>query len=303
MKSDDTIEIMLIEDDSGDVRLIRDILRKDSNAKFELLHCPTLSLAVERLETSVPDVIVLDLGLPDAVGLDVVRKARAAAPFAPLVVLTGREDETMGVQALHEGAQDYLTKKELDGRLLARTLRYAMERQRMQMVLRNESLLDALTGLYNRRGFMGLAENHLKASRRSGTPFGLVYVDLDGMKAVNDLYGHAEGDRALVEIATLLRGVAGPSDVIGRLGGDEFALLLAAVDFGTEGIIRARLQKPLALINAQSGRKYGHSFSIGVVIADPRSNRDLDQLLAQADSLMYEEKQQHHSRREPMRQE
>lgn len=289
---DETIEILLVEDNPGDVQLFREAMREGYDSNFDLTHCPTLALALERLTVAAaPDVIVLDLGLPDALGLEVVREARAAAPSVPLVVLTSRNDESLGLQALHDGAQDYLTKADLNGRLLVRALRYAMERQRMQTVLENESLIDALTGLYNRRGFNTLIDNHLKLAERTRTPFALVFLDLDGMKRINDELGHAQGDRALVETASLLRGLVRQSDVLARLGGDEFVLLLAALDGNADATIRRRLNERLDLVNAQSGRQYQLSISIGVVIANPATPLDRDELLARADELMYQEKQ------------
>jgi two-component system cell cycle response regulator len=291
MMWDENIEILLVEDNPGDVHLFREAMREGYDSKFELTHCPTLALALERLAEAEPDVIVLDLGLPDALGLEVVRMARAAAPSVPLVVLTSRDDETLGVQALHDGAQDYLTKADLNGRLLVRALRYAMERQRMKTVLENESLIDALTGLYNRRGFNTLVDNHLKQVERTRKPFALVFLDLDGMKRINDELGHAQGDRALVETASLLRGLVRQSDVLARLGGDEFVLLLGALDGDADATIRRRLNQRLDLVNAQSERKYTLSISIGIVIANPETPLVRDELLARADKLMYLEKQ------------
>jgi two-component system, cell cycle response regulator len=289
---DETIEILLVEDNPGDVCLFREALREGYDSNFDLAHCATLALAKEHLAEGAPDVIVLDLGLPDALGLEVVREARAAAPSVPLVVLTSRDDDSLGLQALHDGAQDYLTKANLNGRQLVRALRYAMERQRMQTVLQNESLIDALTGLYNRRGFNTLIDNHLKLAERTRTPFALVFLDLDGMKRINDELGHAYGDRALVETASLLRGLVRQSDILARLGGDEFVLLLAALDGNAEATIRHRLNDRLEQVNAQGGRKYQLSISIGIVIANPATPLVRDELLARADGLMYQEKQQ-----------
>jgi diguanylate cyclase (GGDEF)-like protein len=291
MMWDETIEILLVEDNPGDVYLFREAMREGYDSNFDLTHCATLALALKRLAEASPDVIVLDLGLPDALGIEVVRRARAAAPSVPLVVLTSRDDEYLGVQALHDGAQDYLTKADLNGRLLVRALRYAMERQRMQTVLENESLIDALTGLYNRRGFNTLVDNHLIQAERTRTPFALVFLDLDGMKRINDELGHAQGDRALAETASLLRGLVRQSDILARLGGDEFVLLLAPLDANAESTIRRRLNERLALVNAQTGRQYQLSISIGIVIANPATPLVRDALLARADELMYEEKQ------------
>jgi len=152
-------------------------------------------------------------------------------------------------------------------------------------------LIDELTGLYNRRGFLALADNHLKLSERTRSPVVVVFVDLDGMKRINDELGHAEGDRALIETAELLKRCLRQSDIVGRLGGDEFVLLLTTVDGNTQKVLRRRLYEQLDEVNARTDRRYKLSFSVGVVTADPWIPLTVEQLLIRADSLMYQEKQ------------
>jgi diguanylate cyclase (GGDEF)-like protein len=288
---DETVSILLVEDNPGDVRLFKEALKEAYASRFELVHCQSLGRALDCLAQANPNVIVVDLGLPDASGLEVVKKMRAAALTVPVVVLTSRADETMGLQALHDGAQDYLIKGELDGNLLSRALRYAIERHRMQEALRNESLIDELTNLYNRRGFLTLAGNHLKLAERMHSTFSLVFIDLDGMKQINDSFGHLAGDRALVETADLLGRCVRQSDIVARLGGDEFVLLLTTVTDDTEAAIRRRLQEQLDYLNTQSDRQYALSFSVGIVTTVADDSVTLEALLKEADSLMYRQKQ------------
>ena len=219
--SAEDISVLLVEDNPGDACLFREALKEAYGSKFNLVHCTTLAQALRFLGNTQPDVIVVDLGLPDALGIEVVKRTHGMAPTVPLVVLTSRADDALGLQALNAGAQDYLVKGELDPRLLSRALRYAMERQRMRLALQSESLLDELTRLYNRRGFLVLAGNHFKLAERTRQPFALVFIDLDGMKQINDTLGHIEGDRALVEAAELLSSCVRQSDIVARFGGDE----------------------------------------------------------------------------------
>jgi diguanylate cyclase (GGDEF)-like protein len=284
------LNILLVEDNPGDARLFKEALNEAHAPNFSLLHCTSLAQALDRLPAAQPDVIVVDLGLPDAFGIDVVRRTRMGAPAVPVVVLTSRTDEALGLQALHEGAQDYLIKGELDPRLLARALRYAIERQRMQAALQSESLTDELTKLHNRRGFMALAGSHIKSAEHTQRPFSLVFIDLDGMKDVNDTLGHVEGDRALVEAASLLSRCVRQSDIVARFGGDEFVLLLTTAEKDWENSIRHRLQQQLDASNAQPGRRYRLSFSVGVVTADPGRWLTLEDLVAEADAMMYRQK-------------
>jgi diguanylate cyclase (GGDEF)-like protein len=284
------LKILLVEDNPGDARLFNEALNEAHAPDFELIHCASLAQALERLPAAQPDVIVVDLGLPDAFGIDVVRRTRMGAPAVPVVVLTSRTDEALGLQALHEGAQDYLIKGELDPRLLTRALRYAIERQRMQAALQSESLTDELTKLHNRRGFMALAGSHIKSAEHTQRPFALVFIDLDGMKDVNDTLGHVEGDRALVEAASLLGRCVRQTDIVARFGGDEFVLLLTTAENDWENSIRHRLQQQVDATNAQPGRRYRLSFSVGVVTADPGRWLTLEDLVAEADAMMYRQK-------------
>ena len=287
--SAERISVLLVEDNPGDARLFSEALKEAYASKFDLVHCTTLAQALDHLGSIKPDVIVVGLGLPDVLGIEVVKRTHGRAPDVPLVVLTSRADDGLGLQALHEGAQDYLVKGELDPRLLSRALRYAMERHRMRLALQSESLLDELTKLYNRRGFLVLAGNHLEVAERTRQPFSLVFIDLDGMKQVNDTLGHIEGDRALVEAADLLSKCVRQSDIVARFGGDEIVLLLTAT---TESTIRQRLHEQLEAWNSRVGRRYRLSFSVGVVTGGGGRRLTIEELLAEADGLMYRQKQE-----------
>jgi diguanylate cyclase (GGDEF)-like protein/PAS domain S-box-containing protein len=130
--------LLLVEDNPGDARLLREMLNEQGLHETEMTHVDRLSAAEKHLEKNLVDIILLDLGLPDAQGLAAVRRAHTAAPRVPLVVLTGLDDETLSGQALQEGAQDYLIKGQIDARGLLRSLRYAIERKAMDEALFEE---------------------------------------------------------------------------------------------------------------------------------------------------------------------
>lgn len=289
---DRPIRLLLVEDNPGDARLFAEMIKEARAFQFELVHRESIDGALISLALQCPDMIVLDLGLPDAGGVDAVRQVRHAAPLTPLVVLTGLDDEAAAVEALHAGAQDYLIKGQLSTSLLVRALRYAFERHGMQMALRKESLVDELTGLSNRRGFLLLAEQHATLAKRTGAPFSVAFLDLDRLKYINDTMGHQAGDAAIVEAADAIRACLRESDILGRLGGDEFALLLAGTHDVTEESLKHRLQQEFRRRNAQPDRRYPLAISVGIVAADPQGLLSVEELLAQADTRMYEEKQQ-----------
>jgi diguanylate cyclase (GGDEF)-like protein/PAS domain S-box-containing protein len=127
--------LFLVEDNPGDARLLREMLSDHGSPETELTHVACMGDAEKHLAQQAVDIILLDLGLPDAHGLDAVRRARSAAPHVPLVVLTGLDDESVATQALQEGAQDFLIKGQIDGRGLIRALRYAVERKASEEAL------------------------------------------------------------------------------------------------------------------------------------------------------------------------
>jgi signal transduction histidine kinase len=126
------IRILLVEDNPGDARLLRETLREAEGFPFEMAHAERLAQAAGMLAAHAADVVLLDLSLPDAHGLDTVRRMLEAAPDLPIIVLTGTDDERLALQAVHAGAQDYLAKGRVDGPLLARSIRYAIERKRLE---------------------------------------------------------------------------------------------------------------------------------------------------------------------------
>jgi diguanylate cyclase (GGDEF)-like protein/PAS domain S-box-containing protein len=167
------------------------------------------------------------------------------------------------------------------------------DRKQAEEALKALSLVDALTGLYNRRGFLTLAEQELKVAQRMERGILLLFVDVDDLKAINDTYGHLEGDRALIKIAQILKENFRDPDIIARIGGDEFVIL--AIEGTTEAgpeLLKERLSENLERYNQEeSGRKYKLSLSMGAVGYDPENPVSIDTLLTQADKKMYEEKQ------------
>jgi diguanylate cyclase (GGDEF)-like protein len=152
---------------------------------------------------------------------------------------------------------------------------------------RRMAMIDELTGLHNRRGFLLVGEHFLQAARREDRPTVLFFFDLDGLKKINDVLGHDMGDQALRDMAAMLKKTFRTSDILGRLGGDEF-VVLASMDAGHMALTSNRLRKRLAAFNAQGERSYALETSIGAVMRT--SEETLDKLLARGDEAMYREK-------------
>ncbi|MFO7667813.1 MAG: MASE3 domain-containing protein [Desulfobacterales bacterium] len=165
------------------------------------------------------------------------------------------------------------------------------ERKRMEEKILALSVTDQLTGLYNRRGFLFHAEQQFKLSDRNKSGLLLFYADLDLLKWINDTMGHEEGDKALIEAANVFKDTFRTSDIIARLGGDEYAALIVDITGTNSEILTARLQNLIDIWNNQENRKYKLSISIGCAYYDPEKPCSIDDLIARADKLMYEQKQ------------
>ncbi|HOP85809.1 MAG TPA: diguanylate cyclase [Syntrophorhabdaceae bacterium] len=164
------------------------------------------------------------------------------------------------------------------------------EQKRLEEHLKSMSITDELTGLYNRRGFITLAEQQIKIADRTKKGVLLFFIDMDKMKQINDLLGHKSGDMALKETATVLKEVFRESDIIARIGGDEFAVLALDATTATRDILVTRLDNTLYRYNKKQGRQFELSLSIGIAYYDPNDPISLDELMSIADNMMYEEK-------------
>jgi diguanylate cyclase (GGDEF)-like protein len=226
------------------------------------------------------DVVLLDLGLADAPGLEACARLLHEAPGTPVVILTDLADQPEAEAAVALGAHDYLIKGRFTAAVLARVVRYAMERHRLRSRLEEMSLTDTLTGLTNRRGFTVRAEDDLRRARRSGVPFVLGVADVDGLTQINAVHGRLEGDRALRAAASVLRTTFRDSDVLARVGGDEFALLLRDAGPDCQERARRRLARRLDEHNRDAARRWRLNIRLAFSQGHAAQSASVDQLLA-----------------------
>ena len=164
------------------------------------------------------------------------------------------------------------------------------EEKHREDALKYASLVDELTGLRNRRGFQELAEHNRRLAARRSSSFAVVFLDLDRFKSINDLYGHAEGDKALVAAARLLEGCFRSGDILARHGGDEFIALLSDATASTVEPLLARIRESTKAFNLGSGSPWRIEFSFGTALFDPGNPESLEELVDRADRSMYVEK-------------
>ena len=286
------IKILLLEDNPTDARLTREMLLEQSADRFELVHVDRLSEALRRLRREPFHLILLDLSLSDAYGLDTLRQVQAKSPGVPILVLSGLNDEALALKAVQNGAQDYLVKGQTNGDLLARAIRYAIERKRVEERLTYLAQYDHLTGLANRSLFRDRLVLALARSKRKDQPVGLMFLDLDRFKTINDTLGHDIGDQLLKAVADRLKSCVRQVDAVARMGGDEFSILLEAIP-SERGltILAQRILDAIAQPFVLDGHQVFVTVSIGITVY-PDDDEDTNNLLKHADTAMYRAKQQ-----------
>jgi diguanylate cyclase (GGDEF)-like protein len=282
----DSVRILVVEDNQRYAELIGQMLGGDFVADIE----PTLGDAIAALQNQPAyGCILLDLGLPGTERLDAVRAVRSLAPDCPVVVLTGMEDSELALDAMKAGVQDYLTKSEVEPQALRRSVLYAMERKRAQLA--HEALHDPLTALPNRTLFRDRCLQALSGLGRATSGVGVLFVDLDGFKQVNDSLGHAAGDRLLVEAADRIRHSLRAGDTVSRFGGDEFTVLVATLDHRHDTVeLAQRVTQALGQPFRIADREVLLTSSIGIAITFDRG-ADPDELIHEADLAMYRAKE------------
>lgn len=290
-----SITIYVVEDDLDDQYLLKLMLYKDKQFDYTI-HCFTsLEECLASGDENIPDLILLDLILPDSEGEETLVAALDNYRNTPVIVLTGAEQGDLGERAVGIGAQDYLRKNELSQGTLGQAIRYALERHSLVQELHKRAITDHLTGLLNRSAFMERLDHELAHAERYGHMFAVASIDLDDFKAVNDTFGHGAGDDVLVCFSRLLEEITRKSDTPARFGGDEFVILLSRLESEDEAEAIVH-KKHKELVDAMAERMPtvdGSSTKIGVsigVAVYPRDGKGVDQLLIAADKALYQSK-------------
>jgi len=297
------MRILIAEDDAVSSRILVTHLTKWGH---EVVSAQNGREAWDLLSaTDGPHLAILDWMMPQMTGIDICIKARQEITGRPLymILLTALNRKEYVIQGMEAGADDYLTKPfdahELRVRLKAGErivdLQLSLqervrELEQAEQALRDMTLTDNMTGLYNHRGFFTLAEHQMKIARRSRQNSILLFADMDGLKKINDTFGHAAGSTAIVKVGSVLKKTFRDCDVVARLGGDEFVVLAPNVDLEESGVLIERLAENLAAANAEASQQFELSLSIGTISLAHDSETTLDDYLTRADKAMYREK-------------
>lgn len=289
------LRLLLVEDSARDARALIELLKDVAPLpQPQVTHVTTLDLALAELAARIYDCVLLDLHLPDSDGLEGVDRIQALCRNVTIVVLTGNDNQGDALAALRRGAQEYVIKGKHDGDALLQKLSHAIERDRLVITLNRQrqedyhrASHDGLTGLPNRLLFEDRLRTVLARGTHKDSQPAVCFVDLDGFKAVNDVYGHAVGDALLQQVAQVLQDSVRATDTVARLGGDEFVALLHHA--GDATLVAERMVQRVAAITRVGDDAVEIGASIGLALY-PLHGSDPEQLLANADSAMYRAK-------------
>lgn len=283
------MQVLVVEDNTADAEMVKMSLRR-VDSSISVTAVETMQEARDAIDTGSYDITLLDLSLPDSDGLASVKELQRHNETMPIVVLSGDDREQMALSAARLGVEDFVAKGENVGAPFVRTLRYAIERKKGEQRLRDLADFDQLTRLSNRQRFNRQLLKAVGHAERSGELMGLLFIDLDEFKEINDTLGHHAGDELLSQAAMRFRSCVRTGDLVGRLGGDEFAILAESLKspYDAEivaGKILECLQMPFVL--------GGHSVTIGASIGIalyPHDACDTEELLTRSDIAMYQAK-------------
>jgi diguanylate cyclase (GGDEF)-like protein len=283
--------VLLVEDDPRAAMLIGEMLRAAWTQGLVIAHAQRFADATQELLDHGATCVLLDIPREDGDPLSPLEHLRSATPDVPIIVLADRADEEFGLAAVKAGAQDFLLKSELNPGLLARAVRYAIERKRSEVELAHQALHDPLTALPNRTLFSDRLSVALDRSRRTGTPVAVLFLDVDSFKQINDSMGHAAGDLLLTVLADRFRAMLRPMDTVARFGGDEFTFLFEELESERGAVLIAdrisqSASEPLTLGDGETSV----AVSIGIaIVSDPSVAPD--SVIRDADTAMYRAKE------------
>jgi diguanylate cyclase (GGDEF)-like protein len=293
---DDICRLVLVEDNESDALLVNAWLDDVAEARVEVVRVDRAAAGRDYLLEHGADCVLLDLTLPDASGLDAVRTLRAVSHEIPIVVLSGVDDHQLALEALQEGAQDYLLKHAVTGDLLWRSLRFAIERKRNQLLVERQALIDPLTGLANRTLFRDRLAHALAGIGRTHGRVGVLFLDVDRFKLVNDALGHEAGDELLIGIAERIGKAVRVTDSVARVGGDEFLVLASDLGGVGEAVeLAERLADSIRPSFQVRGSELHVTASIGIALTSDATVSAVD-LVRDADVAMYRAKERGRAR-------
>ncbi|KKD39682.1 diguanylate cyclase [Limnoraphis robusta CS-951] len=299
----DKFLILVVDDITLNLQVLADMLEQ---VGYEVTFATNGQQALERAKLAQPDLILLDLMMPIMSGLEVCKQLKADAKFCeiPIIFLTASEEREHLLEAFHQGAVDYITKPFYPPELLARVrvhleLKYTQDQlKKTAAALEKLAITDPLTGIFNRRHLISIAETEFQGAIDYNRLFSIVMLDIDLFKKINDTYGHIVGDRVLKTMTQEVQSLLRKRDSFGRLGGEEFAIVLPDANLKTALKIAERLRQaiadlsiPISNSNSDLNLEIKITISLGVTTYHVDDEK-LDDLWIRSDNALYKAKAQ-----------
>lgn len=283
------LNILLVDGDEVFLRVLKGILL--SAGQFRIDTAPRVAEALEKLRSNHFDVCFLEYGFVDGTGVDILRAVEKRDLRTAFIFLTEAADKNTAFAALRHGAMDYLVKSRLEPFDLVKSLAFSLFRKGKEMVLSATALRDSLTGLGNRVLFREQTSKLILQAKRAHHQVGVVFMDIDGLKPVNDTHGHPVGDQLLRQIANRILQQTRESDIVARMGGDEFVAVLPSIE-GPKVV--SHVAGALTQAISQTPFRVGaHDIHVGMSCGTalyPTDSDNVDDLVRLADLRMYENK-------------
>lgn len=285
------LSLLVISSDKAFCETLTNRTATSTTEKLEVEGVAGLREAIRHLSSPYYDAVILDLAADGCDSNSALQQIVGACLEIPIIAVGDRDDEDAALDALQLGAQEYLVKGTSTGQILMKSVRYAINRKQWEQRLVELAQHDHLTGLPNRMLFQDRLDQALREANRSGILLGIMFLDLDRFKDINDTLGHAVGDKLLQSVAGRLRACIRDSDTVARLGGDEFAIITRNLQSIAEiGYLARRIIEALAKPHQLDGHEIHCTASIGVTV-HPINEGGTEQLLKNADLALYRAKE------------
>ncbi len=290
------VSILLIDHDPEEIKVINQFLSDSTRINAHVQSAESVGKAKTILYYNDIDIVVIDVNIDGENPTDFLDRLNQEKLAVPYIVITDERDEDLGIEAVKKGAQEYLVRSEFSERTLRRAILYSLERHEILDSLYRTTIVDELTELYNRRGFYTMGNEQIGLAKRHNEDIFIFYIDLDGMKEINDNAGHLYGDKALINTAGIMQRSFRNTDILARVGGDEFVAMAVRTKSKFVPIISQRI-KDLVEEENSTLKEYQLSLSIGVSKVNLESKKPLDEAISVADKEMYKAKRENKKER------
>jgi diguanylate cyclase (GGDEF)-like protein len=288
----DNLKILIVDDSPEDRRIFTRNLKKCmGSSDYSLIESETGQEGIQLFKDENPDCILLDYMLPDMNGLEFLSILKEKGFPGAVIMLTGQGSETVAVEAMKNGAQDYLIKDKFSSEALHKAIVKAVHNNKQDETKKwkTQALVDPLTKVLNRNAYNLTLEQIVRDYRRYKDPTILMVADIDHFKKLNDDYGHKTGDRVLCSVATSLNHSIRASDFVFRYGGEEFVILLkkCSLDQGKKVAEKVR-QQVEEIFSLEKGQKLSVTISLGLTQFEENDTEDM--VFKRADEAVYKAK-------------